>query len=134
MGIRIRYRPNREEFGRLMLSEQTQDLAMEAARRMRDFAKLLAGSGNRQGDVPEEYTAAFRAEPGPPMELGGNLRATARVVNDHWLAAIIEFGSGVKSVGDRAGTPREQGGYSAPHRYLGRAGAALGSPPVGEAP
>jgi hypothetical protein len=132
MPIVIRYRPNHSDFRRLMLSEQTQELALTAARRMRDFAKLIAGSGSRFGDVPEDYTTAFEAEPGPPMELGGNARATARVVNNHRLAAIIEFGSGVRSVGATAGQPREQGGYSAPHRYLGRAGAALGSPPAGD--
>jgi hypothetical protein len=134
MPITIRYKPNRSEFAALMMSKQTQELAMTAARRMRDFAKLIAGSGSRFGDVPADYVTAFEAEPGPPMELGGNLRATARVVNNHRLAAIIEFGSGVRSDGATAGQPREQGGYSLPHRYLGRAGAALGSPLGGDTP
>lgn len=131
MGIRIRYRPNHREFGEMLLSEQTQELALSAARRMRDFARLLAATGNRLGSVPEEYVGAFTAEPGPLAELGGNLRRTARVVNSHLLASIIEFGSGTAGTGATGGEPRPQGGYSQPHRYLGRAGAALGSPPGG---
>lgn len=134
MSIRIRYRPNHSDFAQLLLSQQTLELALAAAADIRDLARRMAGVAYRMGDIPEGYTESFSSEPGAPMELGGNLRATARVVNDHPLAAVIEFGSGVQSVGETKGKPRRQGGYSFPNRFLGRAASVYSSPPSGAKP
>ena len=116
MPIRVRYRANNREFGALMRSDQTQDLANTAAR----AGAVDAAQAAVEAGLPESYVDSIRAEPGPLMMLGGNLRRTARVVARHPLAGIIEFGSGRRRA-------RPQGGRSQTYRILGRAGAKIGS-------
>lgn len=116
MPVLIRYRPNNSDFGKLMMSSQTQDLADQGAKRGVAAAKALAGSES----LPAEYVSSIRAVKGPPMVLGGNPRRTARVETKYpW----IEFGSGRKR-------PRPQGGRSPRYRILGRILTQIGNPPA----
>lgn len=129
MSVVIRYKPNHREFGELMLSQQTQDLADEAA-----GAGVLVATQFAQSDgLPAEYIASIRAEPGPIIVMGSppNPRRTARVLASFpWL----EFGSGRGSrsgqIGKRNTRKRPQGGYSRPYRVLGRTGARIGKKPT----
>lgn len=119
MPVRIRYRANNSDFGKLMMSDQTQDLADQGA----NFGVLAArayAAGTRPA-LPPEYIESIQAETGPIVTLGGNPRRTARIVSKYpW----IEFGSGRKR-------DRPQGGNSPAYRILGRAGARVGNPPRG---
>lgn len=117
MAIRIRYKANNSDFGKLMMSDQTQDLADQGARAgVAEATQLASGLS-----LPERYRSSIRAEAGPPATMGGNPRRTARVYADYvW----VEFGSGVKR-------PRPQGGRSPAHRILGRTAAKIGNPPDG---
>lgn len=129
MALRVTYRENREEFGALMMSGQTQDLASDGAERGAAYARLYA----RGAKLPTDYVSSISAQVGPPVTLGkgayANPRRTARVVADHRLGATFEFGSGQGSTSGPKGRKRPQGGYSEPYRILGRAGARAGSPP-----
>lgn len=129
MVMKVTYKENRREFGALMMSQQTQDLASDGAERGAAYARLYA----RGSRLPGDYIASIEARVGPPMTLGkgayANPRRTARVVADHRLAAALEFGSGSGSASGPKGRKRPQGGYSEPYRILGRAGARTGSPP-----
>lgn len=129
MAVTIRYEPNNSDFGRLMMADQTQSLALDAAHIGVTYARAYAAGMK----LPADYIASIKAEAGPPVILGGrNPRRTARIVAEHRLGGAIEFGTGTKSGGnDGRGRPREQGGYSSPYRILGRAGARVGSPPRG---
>lgn len=119
MAIRIEYRANNEEFGKLMMSGQTQDLADQGANFGVQVARAYA-NGMRPR-MPEEYTASIQAEEGPIAVYDGNPRRTARVTARFpWL----EFGSGKRG-------PRPQGGRSPAYRILGRTGARVGNPPIG---
>ena len=63
MGIRIRYKANNKEFGALMMSDQTQDLADQAA----NFG-VLAAKAYAKGvrpPLPAEYVESIKAETGP---------------------------------------------------------------------
>jgi len=125
MAVKITYRANNSEFGQLMMSDQTQDLADHGAATGAAYARLYAkGAG-----LPADYVASIEGRPGPPVTLGGNPRRTARTVAEHRLAATFEFGSGKGSKSGPSGRKRPQGGYSDPYRILGRAGARTGSPP-----
>jgi len=125
MAVKITYKPNNREFGQLMMSDQTQDLADDGAEHGAAYARLYArGSG-----LPADYVSSISARTGPPVTMGGNPRRTARTVAEHRLAATFEFGSGKGSTSGPAGRKRPQGGYSDPYRILGRAGARTGSPP-----
>jgi hypothetical protein len=119
MGIRIRYKADNVSFGALMMSDQTQDLAEQAA----NFG-VLAAKAYAKGvrpPLPAEYVESIKAETGPAVVLGGNPRRTSRIVSSYpW----IEFGSGRKR-------DRPQGGNSPAYRILGRAGARVGDPPRG---
>lgn len=122
MPIRIKYKPNNREFGALMMSDQTQDLADQAA----NFGVLVARAyaNAERPRLPTEYIASIRATTGPIVVLGPekNPRRTARVEADYpW----IEFGSGQRPGG------RPQGGNSPSYRILGRTGARVGDPPKG---
>lgn len=115
--IRIRYKPNNSEFGQLMMSDQTQDLADQGAK----FGVLAARAyaNGMRPRMPEEYTASIKATTGPTVVMGGNPRRTAQVEAKYpWL----EFGSGRKR-------PRGQGGHSPAYRILGRTAARIGNPP-----
>lgn len=131
MGIVMNYVPNNHEFGKLMMAKQTQDLADEAAQHGAAIARLYAAGARPR--LPSEYVTGFKVRTGPPVLLGdgpyANLRRTARVVNEHHLASAIEFGTGTASTAQSAGRPRPQGGYSEPHRVLGRTGSRIGAPP-----
>lgn len=119
MAIKITYKANNKEFGALMMSDQTQDLADQGAR----FGVLVArayAAGTRPA-LPAEYTASIEHQEGPPVVLGGNPRRTARVVAKY---PFIEFGSGQKR-------ERPQGGNSPTYRILGRTGPRVGNPPTG---
>ena len=89
MVVKIRYKANNKEFGALMLSDQTQDLADQAA----NFG-VLAAKAYAKGirpPLPTEYVESIKAETGPAVVLGGNPRRTSRIVANYpW----IEFGSG----------------------------------------
>jgi len=128
MGLKIKYEANNSDFGRLMMSSQTQDLADDAANFGAQVARLYA-AGSRPRP-PADYIASIKAAPGPPVVLGtgghANPRRTARVVADHRLGGVIEFGSGPTGPGGRE---RPQGGSSPAYRILGRTGARVGSPP-----
>lgn len=113
--VRIRYKPNNSEFRKLMVSDQTQDLADEAGRRGVAEAKAMATAEG----LPAEYIESIKLEPGPLVVLGGNPRRTARI---HAKFPWIEFGSGQKR-------PRPQGGRSPAYRILGRVGPIIGNPP-----
>ena len=128
MAVKITYKPNNSDFGKLMMADQTQDLADQAAHLGVAVATLYA-NGSRPRP-PADYIASIKAVHGPPVTMGGNPRRTSRVVAEHRLAGAIEFGTGIKSGGgDGRGTPRRQGGYSEPYRILGRTGSRIGSPP-----
>jgi hypothetical protein len=118
--IRVRYQANNREFGQLMMSEQTQDLADEAAR----AGVIEAQQSAMEAGLFEDYVNNIRAEIGPPQVLAGNPRRTARVVARHRLAGVFEFGTGINR-------PRPQGGSSPRYRILGKAGTKIGSPPFG---
>jgi hypothetical protein len=120
MPIRVRYQANNREFGQLMMSDQTQDLADQGAR----AGVIEAQQSAMEAGLPEAYVNAIRPETAPPQVLAGNPRRTARVVARHRLAGVFEFGSGRR-------TPRPQGGSSPRYRILGQAGAKIGSPPFG---
>lgn len=124
MAVRITYKPNNSDFGKLMVSRQTRQLATAGAENGAVYARAYA-KGER---LPAGYIASIRGELGPIQVLGGNPRYTGRTVAEHELAGAFEFGSGVRSAGISK-TPRPQGGYSDPYRILGRAGARVGSPP-----
>jgi hypothetical protein len=113
--VRIQYRPNRREFAKLMLSDQIQDLAMQAANEGVREAKVLATSHS----LPAKYIESIEATVGPALVLGGNPRRTARVTAKY---PFIEFGSGQKR-------PRPQGGSSPAYRILGAVAAIIGNPP-----
>ena len=118
MPVRVRYKANNRDFGRMMMAQQTQDLAdqgaAEGARAARALAQTL--------DLPARYTSSIRTEAGPPVALAGNPRRTARVYADYvW----IEFGSGVRR-------PRPQGGSSPAHRVLCRVASQVGQLPRGK--
>ncbi len=115
MAIRIRYKANNKEFGALMMSQQTQDLADQGANRGAQEARRLASSFS----LPERYIASIRIAPGPTATLGGNPRRTSRVEAGF---PFIEFGSGRKR-------PRPQGGRSPAYRVLGRTASKIGNPP-----
>jgi len=116
MAIRIRYRPNHKSMAKLLMSSQTQDLAMQGADRGVAEAKKLAASF----DLPAEYIASIHAHPGPPVVMQGNPRATAQIETKYpW----IEFGSGRKR-------KRPQGGSSPHYRVLGRILTKVGNPPT----
>lgn len=126
MAVEITYKANNSDFRKLMMSDQTQDLADEAADHGVAVARLYATGSRPQ--PPADYIAAIKAAKGPMVTLldGGfpNPRRTSRVVIEHRLAGIIEFGSGQKP-----GKGRPQGGSSTPHRVLGRTGARIGAGP-----
>lgn len=115
MAVQITYRANNAEFGKLMMSAQTQSLADQGALRGLRVARELATRQN----LPAAYVASIRKAAGPTVTMGGNPRRTARVYAD---APWIEFGSGLKR-------PRQQGGRSPAYRILGKTGARIGSPP-----
>lgn len=117
MAIRIRYRPNHKDFGKMLRSDQTQDLADQGARRGVFEAKRLATSLN----LPEEYIASIEATTGPMVTMQGNPRRTARIEAKY---PYLEFGSGRKR-------PRPQGGRSPAYRVLGRILTKVGNPPIG---
>ncbi len=117
MAIRIRYKANNKEFGALMMSQQTQDLADQGANRGAQEARRLASSFS----LPERYIASIRIAPGPTATLGGNPRRTSRVEAGF---PFIEFGSGRKR-------PRPQGGRSPAYRVLGRTAWKVGNLPIG---
>jgi hypothetical protein len=133
MTVRIRYKPNNSDFGKLMMSSQTQDLADEAAGR----GVLVAIAYAQSAHLPSAYITGIGKEVGPPVVLQGNPRRTARVTAPMpW----IEFGSGRLARGasrgrsaGRGGRKRPQGGYSKPYRILGKTGSRIGSPPGGKA-
>lgn len=115
MPISIRYRPNNKDMAKLLMSDQTQDLADQGANRGVLLARELASSLG----LPEKYIASIEAVPGPPVVLQGNPRRTARVNTKYpW----IEFGSGRKR-------ERPQGGSSPHYRVLGRILTKVGNPP-----
>jgi len=117
MTVRIRYKPNHKEFGAMLMSDQTQDLADQGARRGVVAARALAGSLG----LPAEYIASIKATKGPVVTMQGNPRRTARIEAKYpWL----EFGSGRKR-------PRPQGGRSPHYRVLGRILTEVGNPPRG---
>lgn len=116
--IRVRYKPNHEDFGRLMMSDQTQDLADQGAQRGVEEARRLAASFG----LPAEYIASISRVFGNPVTLGGNPRRTARVQAKF---PYIEFGSGRRR-------PRPQGGRSPAYRVLARTASRIGSPPFNE--
>ena len=125
----VRYVANNRDMARLLMSDQTQDLADQGAQAGVTYARLYAAGARPK--LPASYIAGFKAVAGPPVVLDRNPRRTARVVNEDRIAAAIEFGSGIRSGGnDGRGRARPQGGYSDPHRVLGRAGARLGSAPL----
>jgi hypothetical protein len=115
VAVEIRYEKNHADFGRLMMSDQTQSLADQGALRGLAVARTLAAGQN----LPAAYISSIRKAGGPPVVLGKNPRRTARVYAD---MPFIEFGSGLKR-------KREQGGHSPAYRILGKAGARIGSPP-----
>lgn len=113
--VRIRYKPNNRDFGKLMMAPQTQHLADQAAEKGVAEAKALASSRN----LPAEYVESIEKVVGPPITMAGNPRRTARVQARYvW----IEFGSGIKR-------PRPQGGRSPAYRILGTVGPMIGNPP-----
>lgn len=115
MAINIRYQPNHRDMAKLLMDDQTQDLANQGANRGVDEAKKLAASLG----LPAEYIASIEAVEGPPVVLQGNPRRTARVNAKYpW----IEFGSGRKR-------DRPQGGRSPHYRVLGRILTKVGNPP-----
>lgn len=120
MTVRIRYRPNNRDMARLLMSNQTQELADKGAR----AGVIEAQQTAMEAGLPEDYVDSIKAEVGPVVVLDRNPRRTARVVARHRLAGVFEFGSGRKR-------PREQGGSSPTYRILGRAAAKIGSPPLG---
>jgi hypothetical protein len=115
--LRTRYEPNNKSFGAMMMSDQTQDLANQGARRGVIEARRLASSLS----LPERYIASIKAAEGPPKRLGRNVRRTAQVQASY---VFIEFGSGQKR-------PRPQGGSSPAYRVLGRTASVVGSLPRG---
>lgn len=119
---RVHYRANNKDFGRLLMSGQTQELALKGAR----AGVVEAGQQAMEAGLPERYVDGLAAQPGPPVTLDGNPRRTARLVATDKLSAIIEFGSGRRR-------ERPQGGTSPAYRILGRAGSKIGSPPIGGA-
>ena len=117
MAVVIRYRPNNRDMGKLLMSQQTQDLANQGADRGVVLAKALASSL----DLPAEYIASIQGIKGPIVVMDGNPRRTARIETKYpW----IEFGSGRKR-------DRPQGGRSPHYRVLGRIATKVGSPPIG---
>lgn len=115
MTVTIKYEPNNIEFGKLMVSDQTQRLADQAANKGVTEARSLAAARG----LPAAYIDSIEAVAGPIVVLGRNPRRTARVqAKFPW----IEFGSGQKR-------PRPQGGRSPAYRILGAVGAIIGNPP-----
>ena len=117
MPTTIRYRANNSSFGRLMMSDQTQDLANQGARRGVGEARRLATSLG----LPAAYVASIKAATGAPKILGGNPRRTAEVQAGF---PYLEFGSGVRR-------DRPQGGNSPAYRVLGRTATLVGEAPRG---
>lgn len=113
---RPRYKMNNASFGEMMVSSQTRDVAVEAAREI----AALATANQRLPETPYEVD-----EHPPDLVLGGNPRAIAHVVGPDRLHAVEEFGSGVASQGETAGLPRPQGGHSPARRTLAHAGNAV---------
>lgn len=126
MAVTIRYEPNHGEFRKLMMSEQTHELADEAA----DLGLAVARAYAAGYKLPAAYITSIRKEVGRVVVLGGNPRRAARIYADF---PYIEFGSGIKGEGGSRHAPRPQGGYSAPYRILGRTGSRIGKPPSGGA-
>lgn len=116
--IRIEYEPNNSDMAKLLMSEQTQDLADQGAQRGVEEARRLAASFG----LPEEYIASISRVFGNPITLGGNPRRTARVQAKY---PFIEFGSGRRR-------PRPQGGNSPAYRVLARTATKIGNPPDNE--
>lgn len=117
MPIRIKYRPNHKDFGKLLMSDQTQDLADQAAKKGVQEATSMAVAEK----LPAEYISSIEAATGPPRVLDGNPRRTAEVRAKY---PYIEFGSGRKR-------KRPQGGNSPHYRILGRTLSKIGNPPKG---
>lgn len=126
MPATITYEPNHRDFRLLMLSNQIIDLVMDAANRGVQLARIDA----ERAGLPTEYIATIHSEHGPIVTLGKrrNPRPTGRMVADHPLSAVFEFGSGVTNTGGAGGRPRPQGGYSEPYRILGHAAHRIASP------
>lgn len=127
MAVKITYKPNHHEFGMLMISRQTRQLATHAAENGAVYAKAYA----RGAGLPADYISSIRGELGPIQTIGTppNPRYTGRLIAEHPLGGVFEFGSGPRTTGGHAKGRRPQGGYSDPYRILGRAGARVGSPP-----
>lgn len=113
--IRIRYKPNNADMAKLLMSDQTQDVADQAARKGVIEATAMAAADR----LPAEYIASIKATKGPIVTLAGNPRRTAQLEAKF---PYLEFGSGRKR-------KRPQGGNSPRYRVLGRTLNKIGNPP-----
>ncbi len=113
--IRITYRPNNKDMAKLLMSDQTQDVADQAARKGVLEATAMAAADR----LPAAYIASIKAVKGPIVTMQGNPRRTAQLEAKY---PYLEFGSGRKR-------KRPQGGNSPRYRVLGRTLNKIGNPP-----
>lgn len=114
MPIHVHYEPNHKDFNAFAHSDQLRDAVRKAADDVVAYA------------VPESKTLApdWQVNRGSDLVIGAFSRLTEEVVNENDVAAAIEFGTGFGRPGQTGYRP--QGGYSFPHRILGKAGAKVG--------
>lgn len=110
--FRVRYRPNRKEFGAFMNSLQVLAPVMAIC------GDIAAEAARTDGTT---IAADYHAVPGQPVVVAGNRRVTGEVRNDNPKAAAYEFGTGIESEGRTGGAERQanQGGFSPARRHLG---------------
>ena len=116
--VSVRYEPNNSDFRKIMMSNDTAELAKNYAEDAMVLAKAYSPTSDRDDD---HYRDHFSVESGGIVEIDGNPRRAARVVNDSEYAVEVEFGE------EDSPKKRPQGGSrGAGSRPLGRAGARIG--------
>lgn len=119
-----RYESNPIEFGKLMVSKQIEDVAIQAARDIErkaiEFAPTSSPEQKGAGDGTR-YVDHFEVHP-DVVSLNGEPRASAVVINDSDYAPQVEFGIGPGWKGERV----QGGNPGTPSRPMGRAGEAVG--------
>ena len=110
-----RYEPDHEGIRAFLHGEELRAAVLEGCA---DVIKHAEGHSQKLD------AAGWKTEHGPSVRIGKYTRLTEEVVNESDVAAAIEFGTGMGRPGQTGERP--QGGYSFPHRILGKAGAAVG--------
>lgn len=88
--VTARYKPNNEEFGKFMVSEQARRPAVEAARDMVETLRVTVRRSSGSGPhLADSYKVDDQT---PPRLFAGNVRVGATVYSEHPAAAPEEFG------------------------------------------